>query len=90
MTATFMASVVSGSMVCAIMTPFDVVCTRLYNQGIDHSTKKGQSLGEWHCRAIGYKDNLSEINALSTPAPSPVSSRGVPSHPNVRAEEHDR
>ncbi|XP_003745710.1 solute carrier family 25 member 35 [Galendromus occidentalis] len=41
MMATFLASLVSGSMLCVIMTPFDVVCTRLYNQGIDRSTKKG-------------------------------------------------
>lgn len=43
MTATFMASLVTGAMLCLVMTPFDVVCTRLYNQGIDQSTKKGKS-----------------------------------------------
>ncbi|XP_018496349.1 solute carrier family 25 member 35 [Galendromus occidentalis] len=41
MLATFFASLASGSVHCLFMTPFDVVCTRLYNQGVDQSTKKG-------------------------------------------------
>lgn len=33
----FAASMVSGIVMCAFMTPFDLVSTRLYNQGVDAS-----------------------------------------------------
>ncbi|XP_022667295.1 solute carrier family 25 member 35-like isoform X2 [Varroa destructor] len=38
---TFLSSLLSGTVVCIIMTPFDVVCTRLYNQGVNPQTRKG-------------------------------------------------
>ncbi|OQR70332.1 solute carrier family 25 member 35-like [Tropilaelaps mercedesae] len=41
MLCTFFSSVLSGTAVCIVMTPFDVVCTRLYNQGLDPHTSKG-------------------------------------------------
>ncbi|XP_028967499.1 solute carrier family 25 member 35 isoform X2 [Galendromus occidentalis] len=39
--ATLAASFFAGIGLCLVMTPFDVVCTRLYNQGLDPVTKRG-------------------------------------------------
>ena len=37
----FSASMLAGMFVAVAMNPFDVVTTRLYNQPVDHVTKKG-------------------------------------------------
>lgn len=39
--STLAASFVAGIGLCLAMTPFDVVCTRLYNQGLDPATGRG-------------------------------------------------
>ena len=39
--STLVASFVAGIGLCIAMTPFDVVCTRLYNQGLDPATGRG-------------------------------------------------
>ncbi|XP_022662195.1 solute carrier family 25 member 35-like isoform X2 [Varroa jacobsoni] len=40
-TSILIASFVAGIGLCLAMTPFDVLCTRLYNQGIDPKTRLG-------------------------------------------------
>ncbi|OQR79585.1 solute carrier family 25 member 35 isoform 1 [Tropilaelaps mercedesae] len=40
-TSTLIASFVAGLGLCLAMTPFDVLCTRLYNQGLDPITGRG-------------------------------------------------
>ncbi|KAI9262004.1 mitochondrial carrier domain-containing protein [Sporodiniella umbellata] len=37
----FATSMFTGLLVCLAMNPFDVISTRMYNQGIDHSNGKG-------------------------------------------------
>lgn len=39
--ADFIASMISGFLVCIGMNPFDVVSTRMYNQAVDPTTGRG-------------------------------------------------
>jgi hypothetical protein len=73
--ADFAASLISGFVVCLGMNPFDVVSTRMYNQPIDHTTRRGllyRNLGDCFVKTVrsegfgalykGFGGTLKSIN----------------------------